>query len=296
MTWRVLLQAPVFGCTENKNSLIGVVGIPLDHTGTFRPGTRFAPMRIREASCNIELYSISTGVFLDDIGFKDYYDVLLPLEGLKQVAKYIELTLRNILEEHRELLIILGGEHLLTYFTLKPFLSNVDTLVVFDAHLDTRDEYLGSKLNHATFLRRLLEEHPDLNVVHIGSRAYSKEEVDFATKSSIKLYNVLRALRRDTNFEELGRIYVSIDVDVFDPAYAPGVSNPEPLGIDFATFIDILKQIREKSTRIIGADIVEVNPLVDTSGITSTLAAKIAIEIAGLYVGSTKSPLQSYRA
>ncbi|MCC6040718.1 MAG: agmatinase [Desulfurococcaceae archaeon] len=288
MTWRVLLQEPVFGCVENRSSPISVIGIPLDHTGTFRPGTRFAPMRIREASCNIELYSISAGVFLDDIGFKDYRDLLLPPEGLEQVAKYIDLALKNILEEHRGLLISLGGEHLLTYFAIKPLLSKIDTLVVFDAHLDTRDEYIGSRLNHATFLRRLIEETPDLNVIHIGSRAYSKEELEFAARKNIKLYNALRALRGDINIGELGRVYVSIDMDVFDPAYAPGVSNPEPLGIDPATFMNILKQIYDKSTGMSGVDIVEVNPLIDTSSITSTLAAKIAIELSGLYAGSLK--------
>jgi len=274
----------VFSCVENTNSPLGVVGVPLDHTSTYRPGTRFAPMRIREASCNIELYSVASGLFLEEVGFRDYYDLVLPPGSLEQVARYIELGLGNIVKDSNRLLIILGGEHLLTYFSVKHFLKDVDTFIVFDAHLDTRNEYLGSRLNHATFLRRLLEECSDLNVIHIGSRAYSKEELEFAKSSRIKLYNVLSSLRGKVELEDIGRVYISIDMDVFDPAYAPGVSNPEPLGLDLMSFIEILKQIYARSSKVIGVDIVEVNPLVDINNITSILAAKVALEVAGLYL------------
>lgn len=290
MSWRAVFQRPVFGCVEEERSPLNVIGVPLDYTGTYRPGTRFAPLSIREASCNIELYSITADLFLEDVGFRDHYDVLLPPGDTERVAKYIEVGLRGILEETSNgLIIILGGEHLLTYFSVKQLINNIDTLIVFDAHLDTRDEYLGSKLNHATFLRRLLEDYPDLNIVHIGSRAYSKEELDFAKKSKIKLYNILASLRGDIKLEEMGRVYISVDMDVFDPAYAPGVQNPEPLGIDFKTFISILDRIREKSPRVVGVDIVEVNPLVDASNITSILAAKVALELAGLYLSTSST-------
>jgi len=288
MAWKVLFQELVFGCVENANSPLGVVGIPLDHTSTYRPGTRFAPMRIREASCNIELYSVTSGLFLEEVGFRDYYDLVLPPDSVDQIARYIELGLRNIVKDHNKLLIILGGEHLLTYFSIKNFLKDIDTLIIFDAHLDTRDEYLGSRFNHATFLRRLLEEHLDLNIVHIGSRAYSKEELEFAKSSRIKLFNVLSSLQGGVKLEDMGRVYISIDIDVFDPAYAPGVSNPEPLGLDLVSFIDILKQIHVRSSKIVGVDIVEVNPLIDINNVTSILAAKVALEVAGLYlIGSS---------
>ena len=290
MSWRAVFQRPVFGCVEEEHSPLNVIGAPLDYTGTYRPGTRFAPLSIREASCNIELYSITADLFLEDVGFRDHYDVLLPPGDTERAARYIELGLRGVLEETNSgLIIILGGEHLLTYFSVKQLINNIDTLIVFDAHLDTRDEYLGSKLNHATFLRRLLEAYSDLNIVHIGSRAYSKEELDFAKKSKIKLYNILASLRGDIKLEEMGRVYISVDMDVFDPAYAPGVQNPEPLGIDFKTFISILDRIREKSPRVVGVDIVEVNPLVDASNITSILAAKVALELAGLYLSTSST-------
>lgn len=288
MAWRVIFQELIFGCVENKLSPIGVVGVPIDHTSTYRPGSRFAPAKIREASCNIELYSLVSNLFLNDVGFRDYFDLQLPPGDIEHVSNYVRIGLENILREHRGLLVILGGEHLLTYFSVKSILKNIDTLVVLDAHLDSRNEYLGSTLNHATFLRRLLEENPDLNVVHIGSRAYSREEIEFVSKKHIKFFNVLSTQRGEIDFKDLGRVYMSIDMDVFDPAYAPGVSNPEPFGIDPIVFMNILKSIYENSSKILAVDIVEVNPLVDPSGVTSTLAAKIVVEISGLYVVSYK--------
>lgn len=284
MAWRVIFQEPVFGCVENEKSPIGVVGIPIDHTSTYRPGSRFAPAKIREASCNIELYSLISNLFLDNVGFRDYFDLQLPPSDIEHVSNYVRIGLKNILEEHRGLLIILGGEHLLTYFSVKSMFKDIDTLVIFDAHLDTRKEYLGSTLNHATFLRRLLEEYSDLNVVHIGSRAYSREEIEFISKKCVKSFNVIRIQRRELSFKDLGRIYISVDMDVFDPAYAPGVSSPEPFGIDPIVFMDILKHIYESSSKIVAVDIVEVNPLIDPSNITSTLAAKIVLEVSGLYI------------
>jgi len=288
VAWRVIFQELIFGCVENKLSPIGVVGVPIDHTSTYRPGSRFAPAKIREASCNIELYSLVSNLFLNDVGFRDYFDLQLPPGDIEHVSNYVRIGLENILREHRGLLVILGGEHLLTYFSVKSILKNIDTLVVLDAHLDSRNEYLGSTLNHATFLRRLLEENPDLNVVHIGSRAYSREEIEFVSKKHIKFFNVLSTQRGEIDFKDLGRVYMSIDMDVFDPAYAPGVSNPEPFGIDPIVFMNILKSIYENSSKILAVDIVEVNPLVDPSGVTSTLAAKIVVEISGLYVVSYK--------
>lgn len=288
MAWSVIFQELIFGCVENKNSPIGVVGVPVDHTCTYRPGSRFAPAKIREASCNIELYSLASNLFLDDVGFRDYFDLQLPPSDIKHLSNYVRIGLENIFREHRGLLVILGGEHLLTYFSVKSIFKNIDTLVVLDAHLDSRNEYLGSTLNHATFLRRLLEEHPDLNVIHIGSRAYSREEIEFVLKKHVKFFNVLSTQRGELDFKDLGRTYLSIDMDVFDPAYAPGVSNPEPFGIDPVVFVNILKRVYESSSKILAVDIVEVNPLIDPSSVTSILAAKIVLEISGLYVVSYK--------
>ena len=156
--WKTLLMKPTFACLENVKSRVAVIGIPLDNTGTYRPGTRFAPQKIRAAACNLELYSIMANKSIEDVGFKDYGDIVLPPGDTVRSLQRIELITRNISGEHNGLLVILGGEHLLTYSTVRALEDRIDTLIVFDAHLDSRLEYLDSNVNHATFLRKLIEE------------------------------------------------------------------------------------------------------------------------------------------
>ncbi|MCC6054840.1 MAG: agmatinase [Thermosphaera sp.] len=282
MAWKTMLTTQVFGCVENPSSPFAIIGVPLDHTSTYRPGTRFAPQRIREAACNIELYSLTANIVLEEVGFKDYGDLLLQPNNVENTLGRIELASKNLLGEHRELVIVLGGEHLITYPGVRASISEIDTLIVFDAHLDMRDEYMGSRLNHATFLRRVLEEQ-DINVVHIGSRAYSKGELEYAERSGVKVYNILDVYKGGVTIEQANRVYVSVDVDVFDPSIAPGVGNPEPPGITLTQFLDLLGRIFESAESVRMVDIVEVNPLVDHGDVTSVLAAKIGVEASGLY-------------
>lgn len=288
MGWQALLVPPVFGCISNERSPVAILGVPLDTTATYRPGTRFAPSRIREAACNLELYSLLADLSLETLGYKDYGDLNLPPGSVEKSLEHVKIAIKNIREEHEHFLIILGGEHLLTYPALQAFKEAVDTVVVFDAHLDCRDEYLGSRLNHATFLRRVAES--GFRVIHFGSRAYSSEEMDFAKGSGIEVYNVFRVKNESVKISDLGHVYISIDVDVFDPSIAPGVSNPEPFGLDLETFAKLLVNVFENSREVVAADIVEVNPLVDNSNITSILAAKIGIELTGLYMRKTRLP------
>jgi len=284
--WKTLLMKPTFACLENVKSRVAVIGIPLDNTGTYRPGTRFAPQKIRDAACNLELYSIMANKSIEDVGFKDYGDIVLPPGDTARSLQRIELITRNISGEHNGLLVILGGEHLLTYSTVRALEDRIDTLIVFDAHLDSRLEYLDSNVNHATFLRKLIEE--GVNVLHIGSRAYTEDEVNYVkSKSNVKVFNILDVYNNKLEFSDLGRTYVSVDLDVFDPAIAPGVSNPEPLGLNTYMFLNILKNVFNKSTSIVAIDVVEVNPLVDYSDVTSILAAKVVIESVGLYLSKT---------
>jgi len=284
--WKTLLMKPTFACLENVKSRVAVIGIPLDNTGTYRPGTRFAPQKIRDAACNLELYSIMANKSIEDVGFKDYGDIVLPPGDTVRSLQRIELITRNISGEHYGLLVILGGEHLLTYSTVRALEDRIDTLIVFDAHLDSRLEYLDSNVNHATFLRKLIEE--GVNVLHIGSRAYTEDEVNYVkSKSNVKVFNILDVYNNKLEFSDLGRTYVSVDLDVFDPAIAPGVSNPEPLGLNTYMFLNILKNVFNKSTSIVAIDVVEVNPLVDYSDVTSILAAKVVIESVGLYLSKT---------
>jgi agmatinase len=287
MAWLTTLTKLSFGCVEEKKSPIAVLGVPLDHTATYRPGSRFAPLKIRDAACNIELYSLLAGLSLEDIGFKDYGDIVLQPSDVEGALRRIGLVLSKILEEHQGLLLVLGGEHLLTYSSIKTYSHSIDTVIVFDAHLDLRDEYLGSRLNHATFLRRVVEETSS-RVIHIGSRAYSKGELEFAKKVGIEVYNILDVIAGKVHFDNLRRVYVSIDIDVFDPSIAPGTGNPEPYGLYLREFFPLLKSIFEEASKVYAVDIVEVNPIVDHGDVTSILAAKIAVEAAGLYISEKR--------
>jgi agmatinase len=174
-------------------------------------------------------------------------------------------------------LFILGGEHSITYGTYTSFPKETG-YVVFDAHYDLRDEFADIKLSHASYLRRIVEERGAENILHVGARAFVKEELEFLTENKIKTISDKEI--RDGKGPQLVKDYVStfdtvyssFDLDVLDPAYAPGVGNPEAVGITSRELFDMIHSLKE--TKVTGVDIVELNPYHD-NGATASLAAKI---------------------
>jgi len=287
VTWKHLLQrTSIFGCCEDNSSPYVVVGIPLDQTTTYKPGTRFAPERIRSAACNLEFYSLVSEVSLEHIGFRDLGDLVISPGNLERVYKDIESVVKGIIEElgNDITCFFLGGEHTITYPIVKTLRNEIDQLIVFDAHTDLRDEYLGSRYNHATVMRRLFEEL-HIPITYIGVRAFSEEELLFIdeNKDSIKLCDSSSIIKGECRLDISGKVYVSIDIDVLDPAYAPGVSNPEPLGLTTHQLIHYLYKVLESTSKAKWFDVVEVNPLVDVNDVTSIVAAKVILEIIGFY-------------
>ena len=276
MSFRVLWLAPTPNISifiEGEAPRVSVFGVPFDATSTYRAGSRFAPNAIREAFLNIEVYFRDLDVDLEKVCIED-------LGNLKQTGSVhsMVVAVQKITEEllqQNKLPAILGGEHTLTYASYSATRSSM--LVVFDAHLDLRDEFADMKLSHATYLRRLLEE-VDTEVIVIGARAASKEEWEFAEKKRVKvipppaedrsLQDYVKTVRSTIGQKS---IYVSIDLDVVDPAYAPAVGNPEPGGLTSREFLTILSAL--KGCRLVGFDIVELDPLLDT-GASAALAAK----------------------
>ncbi|MCD6300524.1 MAG: agmatinase [Staphylothermus sp.] len=294
VTWKHLLSnTKVFGCCNDEHSDYLIIGIPLEISTTYKTGTRFAPNRIREASCNIEFFSLHTWSSLENMCFNDLGDVVISPGDITSSLYNIKTIIEGLLEEFpTSKYFFLGGEHLVTYPIVEGLANheNIDTLVVFDAHTDLRSEYLGSRINHATVFRRLLEKF-SFNILYIGARAISLDELSFINENrdNIKLVDprILYSGQVDLsdilkNYVNGKEIYLSIDMDVFDPSYAPGVSNPEPLGIDPFMFLKTMEYIIEAASKIVGIDIVEVNPLVDVNDITSVLASKIIFEIVAL--------------
>jgi agmatinase len=258
-----------------------VFGVPFDKTSTYRAGSKFAPAAIREASLNIETYSFRSKFDLEDAQICDIGDL--------HVVDSVDETMRRLSAVEGEILkaskipIAIGGEHTISFGTTRSFPRDIG-IVCFDAHADMRDEYLGEKLMHATFLRRIVEKVGADKVVHVGLRALCREELAFIEKNHVRHFSMrdlgrldveedARLIRRAVS--NFGKLYVTVDMDVFDPGFAPGVGNPEPDGLWPDLFFTILTALCDE--RLAGLDLVELSPNYDT-GVTAVLAAKILFE------------------
>lgn len=264
-----------------KDAQFIIVGMPYDSTTSYRPGTRFATAAIRDASVNLETNSILSNNFLEDVPFYDAGDLDLIALEVKEALRRITYVSEEVNRAKRRLVSI-GGEHTITYGVAKGL--NFDTLIVFDAHLDLRDEYpTGVRFSHATVLRRIYEDIRPPKIIMIGSRAYSKEEMNLAKSKELKIFYCKEikenpksiSARIESLVQDSSKIYISIDMDVLDPSFSPGVSNPEPYGLDLEEFFTLIKPLLNK--KVVGIDIVEVCPPYD-NGITSLLAAKVILE------------------
>ena len=260
---------------DDGDSKAIVFGIPFDSTHSYKPGTRFGPDAIRDAFNNIEIFHPDFQVDLESVNIEDLGNTkhtVVPDEMLNMVKKITT----ELLEKNKQLF-ILGGEHLITYGTYMSFPKETG-YVVFDAHYDLRDEYADIKLSHAAYLRRIIEERGADNILHVGARAFVKEELEFLTEHKIKTITD-RDIRNGQGpkllkdavsvFDEM---YTSYDLDVLDPAFAPGVGNPEAAGITSRELFDMIYSLEDK--KVSGIDIVELNPSFD-NGSTAALAAKI---------------------
>lgn len=253
-----------------------VLGAPLDLTGTFRQGYRFAPNSIRKTSVALECFSPRSKRELVGLKVADLGDIELSME-LKTALEQIADTVKEMTSNGKKV-IVFGGEHTVSLPCLSA--TRPDVLIVFDAHLDSRDFYKDLKVSHATWLRRAFESKLVNRVLHIGGRAYSREEIDYAKENLISVQALDIIKGRHQNIKDFisdeDSCWVSFDMDVFDPAFAPAVGNPEPEGLYPTHVLDLIQEISGK--RLIGFDLTEVVPTYD-SGQTSLLAGKLAIEM-----------------
>ncbi|MCS7114027.1 MAG: agmatinase [Nitrososphaerota archaeon] len=268
---------------EEANYII--LGVPFDFTSTYRTGARFGPNAIREASLNIETYSFRTGLDVEDLRLHDLGDLHVST-STEQTMERLERVVKEILEQGKTPVTI-GGEHTITLGVLKGLgeKASKTAVVSFDAHLDLRDQFMGLKLSHTTFMRRISEEIKPAKIIEVGTRAVCKEELEYAENAEIKFLttNYIRreGVEQATAFlekrlEDMRNVYVSIDMDILDPAYAPAVQNPEPEGLETSVLLDILGCVCDKP--ILGFDLVEVAPNYD-HGNTAIQAAKIIFEM-----------------
>ncbi|MEM0066103.1 MAG: agmatinase [Sulfolobales archaeon] len=270
-----------------------ILGIPLDMTSSFRSGYRMAPLSIRVAAQNLEYFSMRFGVDVEDFLYVDEGDVILPQDGVLKALDIIKMVSEYLLANGR-IPVFLGGEHTLTIATVRAaaeVFSRDICVLVFDAHADLRIEYSGTKYSHACVVSRLLDFISKDHIYLVGTRAISGVEHErlkssglrFLTSKSLKRAGIKHSAGLLQDFiSSCGKVYLSLDMDVFDPAYAPGVATPEPDGLTPSDILDLLYEI--VNNKFVAMDVVEVTPPYDPSMITSMLAARVIIEfMAGVY-------------
>jgi agmatinase len=258
-----------------------IAGVPFDRTTSFRPGARFGPDSIRQHSWNFETYDLETGLDLAE----------LPVHDLGNTPEFGSATdmVETVREEIRHVYragkvpITLGGDHACAPPCVEAYPDEGQLGVLYlDAHMDFRASYLGDARSHACSSRRMLERVGAKNIVVLGVRSVSSEEIDdnrsigmqYITAHEVAREGIERTVRRALSELTTERVYVSLDIDVVDPAFAPATGTPEPFGL---TPRDIKFAIDEVAPRLAGLDIMEVAPPWD-QGNTSALAARIARE------------------
>lgn len=266
------------GDTPYESSDAVILGIPMDYTVSFRPGTRMGALSIRNVSIGIEEYSVYLDRDLADYAYCDLGDLALPFGNVVKSLQMIEKASHQILEDGK-FPIFIGGEHLITYPLIKPFIEKYPDLRVvhFDAHADLRVDYYGEDNSHATVMHKVAEMLGPKRIYQFGIRSGTREEFLYAKENThLVLEDVLEPLK--AVLEELkGKpVYVTIDIDVIDPAFAPGTGTQEAGG---CTSREIIKAIHELQVlNIVGFDLVEVSPVTDSSERTALLAAKLIRE------------------
>ena len=260
---------------ENSEPLALVFGVPFDSTHSYKPGCRFGPDVIRDAFNNIEIFQSDFGVDLENVNVNDLGNTKHTVVATEMIQVVEKIT--SELKKQNKQLIILGGEHLITLASYLTFPKETG-FVVFDAHYDLREQYADTKLSHAAYLRRIVEKRGAENIVHVGARAFVKEELAFLKENNIATISD-KNIRNGDGIKQLkdtvstfDSLYVSVDLDVLDPAFAPGVGNPEAVGISSRELYDLIISLQNK--KIIAADIVELNPSFD-NGSTASMAAKL---------------------
>ncbi|MGB9135412.1 MAG: agmatinase [Candidatus Bathyarchaeia archaeon] len=277
-------HTPVFGGCQKpfEKADYVVFGVPFDLTSTFRTGARFAPTAIREASLNLETYSFRTNRDVEDLKIHDAGDLHIS-NNIGTLTKRLEDVVRD-LQEAEKTPAIIGGEHTVTLGAMQGIGGKDAAVISFDAHLDLRDRYMDLTTSHTTFMRRLNETVKPERIVEIGTRAVCKEELAYARKMGIQYYTAKEILDKGVEaatkavkktVEGCRRVYLTIDMDVLDPAFAPAVQNPEPDGISTQTLLGFICNLCDNRT--VGMDLVEVTPPYD-QGNTAVHAAKILFE------------------
>ncbi len=253
-------------------------GAPYDSTTSYRPGTRFASRAIRSESFGLETYSPYQDKDLEDIQVFDSGDLELSFGRVDLALADIKARTQTILADNKRPFMI-GGEHLVTLPAVEATFEKYPDLQViqFDAHTDLREAYLDAKLSHATVIRRIHDFLGNDKIHQFGIRSGERAEFQFAKEhTNLHKYN-LEGLKETVAALKDTPVYLTIDLDVFDPGVFPGTGTPEAGGIFFMEFVESLKLISQLN--IVALDVNELSPALDQSGASTALACKVVREL-----------------
>ncbi len=255
-----------------------VFGTPYDRTTSFRPGSRFAPQAMRVDSYALETYSPYLDRDLEDYAICDAGDLKFPVGTTQRVMDLIEDYTAKIVADNK-IPVMIGGEHLVSFPAIKAVRKSYPDLVVlhFDAHTDLREEFMGDKLSHATVIKRVWDLLGDNRIYQFGIRSGTKAEFEWAQEHTYLEKFSYETLAQVISEVGMRAVYITIDLDILDPAFFPGTGTLEPGGISFKELMEVINQFRRLN--VVGADIVELSPHYDQSGASTAVACKVLREL-----------------
>lgn len=275
---------PFIGSTYSeafyKNST-HIIGFCFDGTTSFRPGARFGPDAIRDASFGLETYSPYLDRDIEDYSIIDCGNLPIYPSKWKITNDYFHGMTKDLkLKEDRIKILTLGGEHSISYGPIRLCLDEYEDLALIhlDAHTDLRDGYLEEKFSHASIIKRVWDHMDDKNtLIQYGIRSGPKDEFNFMKEHNTLATSLDEFITRVQNIDQKRPIYLTLDLDFFDPAYFPGTGTPEAGGETFHSFIKLMKILKDKN--FVGADIVELAPMIDPTGNSNAFASKVTREV-----------------
>jgi len=264
------------GAWEDARGVI--LGAPLDITASYRPGTRFGPERIRAVSSVLETYSLALDRDLGGVAYCDAGDLEMLPGNLQASLEAIRQGVAAVLEAGKTPF-LLGGEHLVTVPAIEAYVKRFPDLALlhFDAHADLRSNYMGLAYSHASVLSQVKEVGVK-DIYSFGVRSAAAEELTRKHDlSGFYPFSVLQPLQKVAKNLQERPVYITLDIDVVDPAFAPGTGTPEPGGVTASEILAVTAIFKELT--VVGFDLVEVCPPYDANGITAVLAAKLLREV-----------------
>ncbi|KON83050.1 agmatinase [Rossellomorea marisflavi] len=265
-----------------EESSVVLYGMPMDWTVSYRPGSRFGPTRIREVSIGLEEYSAYLDRELEEVKYYDAGDIPLPFGNAQRSLDMIEDYIDGLLADGKTPF-GMGGEHLVSWPVMKAVAKKHPDLAIIhmDAHTDLREEYEGEPLSHSTPIRKIAEHIGPENVYSFGIRSGMREEFQWAKENGMHIskFEVLEPLKEILPTLAGRPVYVTIDIDVLDPAHAPGTGTVDAGGITSKELLASIHEIARSEVNVVGADLVEVAPIYDPSEQTANTASKLIREM-----------------